>query len=106
MLGDAHIQRRSPTANSRLIYTQSCKDEKSHYFYHVFSFFNIFCTQNYIPLINKSGTSSTGEILYRISFATMALPCFNLIHSYFYCNKTKIVPYNIYDLLTPIGLAF
>lgn len=104
MLGDGHIQRRSPTANSRLIYSQS--ENKHLYFYHVFSFFQIFCTQFYVPLVGKSGISKTGETLFKITFSTMALPCFNLIHSYFYDGITKIVPLNIYDLLTPIGLAF
>jgi len=36
----------------------------------------------------------------------MQLVCFNIVHSLFYQDNTKIVPYNIFNLLTPIGLAF
>lgn len=36
----------------------------------------------------------------------MALPVFNTSHQSFYVNKVKIVPKNIFDLLTPVGLAF
>nr|YP_010710782.1 hypothetical protein P2Z26_mgp34 [Gonatophragmium mori]WCZ71146.1 hypothetical protein [Gonatophragmium mori] len=41
-----------------------------------------------------------------ISFTTMQLPCFNDFRDLFYENKIKKVPNNIYQLLTPIGLAF
>jgi hypothetical protein len=40
-LGDLHIERRSPTANSRLLYAQSAIH--SHYFTFVFEVFQIFC---------------------------------------------------------------
>jgi hypothetical protein len=106
MLGDAHISKRSLTGNCRLIYGQSYKEERRAYFYHVFSFFMQFCTQMYKPLIRKSGISIKGKAQFGISFTTMSLPCFNEIHSLFYINKTKIAPLNIYELLTPIGLAF
>ncbi len=35
----------------------------------------------------------------------MQLPCFTELHSLWYLNKRKIVPINIKELLTPIGLA-
>jgi len=41
LLGDAHIQRRSPTANSRLMYGQS--EVHKEYFYHIFNIFKSFC---------------------------------------------------------------
>jgi len=36
----------------------------------------------------------------------MQLPCFNYYRHIFYSARIKIVPLNIYELLTPIGLAF
>ena len=36
---------------------------------------------------------------------TRSLPCFAKLYSLFYVNKVKVVPYNIYDLLTPVALA-
>ena len=47
MLGDAHIVRRSPTANSRLVYAQTAIKHKE-YFDYVSSFFISFCANNYI----------------------------------------------------------
>lgn len=41
-----------------------------------------------------------------ISFTTMQLPCFNEYRDMFYNLNVKVVPENIYDLLTPRGLAF
>jgi hypothetical protein len=36
----------------------------------------------------------------------MQLPCFNVFREMFYMSNVKVVPNNIYDLLTPKGLAF
>lgn len=36
----------------------------------------------------------------------MQLPCFNVFKEMFYELNVKIVPHNIYELLTPRGLAF
>lgn len=42
---------------------------------------------------------------YSIEFFTRSLPCFTELHSIFYVNGVKVIPHNIYDLLTPIALA-
>jgi LAGLIDADG DNA endonuclease family len=96
------------------MYAQSGKPNtplgQIEYFNLVFSYFSVFCTVNYTPEIRKKLNSINGETYLIISFATMQLVCLNFIHSLFYQNKTdpegKIVPYNILDLLKPIGLAF
>jgi hypothetical protein len=33
------------------------------------------------------------------------MPCFTEIYSLFYKNRVKIIPHNIFDLLTPIAFA-
>ena len=33
------------------------------------------------------------------------MPCITELHSLFYTNGVKIVPHNIYELLTPVALA-
>ena len=33
------------------------------------------------------------------------MPCLTELHSLFYVNKVKVIPHNIYKLLTPIALA-
>nr|QID02739.1 LAGLIDADG endonuclease [Orbilia oligospora]QID02807.1 hypothetical protein [Orbilia oligospora] len=40
-----------------------------------------------------------------VSFTTRSLPCLVEIYDLFYLNKKKIIPANIYDLLTPVALA-
>jgi hypothetical protein len=88
------------------MYAQSGKEAKIEYFNLVFSYFGVFCTAKYTPITRTNVDSRNGKVYLIISFATMQLVCFNAIHSLFYLNSTKIVPHNIYDLLTPIGLAF
>lgn len=105
LLGDGHIERRSPTGNSRLIYAQTAIKRKT-YFNHVLEIFNVFCIENYIPYAKTSYDKRFDKTYYSISFTTMQLPCFNFYKELFYPNNVKIVPYNIYDLLTPKGLAF
>ena len=49
-----------------------------------------------------------GNLRYNLSFATLALPCFNELYELFYTSTTgkKIIPSNISDLLTPVSLAY
>ena len=48
-----------------------------------------------------------GTITYALQFSTRRYQCFSYAELYnlFYINHIKIIPYNIYDLLTPIALA-
>jgi hypothetical protein len=57
------------------------------------------------PYGNKRLNKETGNMDYAF-FNTMTLPCFNIFRDLFYVNGIKIIPSNIYDLLTPIALAF
>jgi len=104
LLGDAHIARRSVTANYRLVYAQTTKHKE--YFDLVFDIFKPFCTKNYKPYYYNMSDKRTKETYISVSFTTMQLPCFNVYREMFYVLNTKIVPVNIYDLLTPRGLAF
>jgi LAGLIDADG DNA endonuclease family len=106
LLGDAHIVRRSPTGNSRLVYSQTAIKHKN-YFDYVFSFFNSYCANDYIPQSRLIVDNSTKKTYSAISFTTMQLPCFNEYRELFYnSDKKKIVPENIDELLTPRSLAF
>jgi hypothetical protein len=53
-------------------------------------------------LLNKS----TGNTDVAFFFNSITLPCFNYFRELFYLYNVKIVPLNIYDLLTPVGLAY
>lgn len=105
LLGDAHIVRRSSTGNSRLVYAQTAVAHKE-YFDYVLSFFIAFCVKDYKPQSRIIRDNRIGKIYSAISFTTMQLPCFNVFRELFYLSNKKKVPENIYDLLTPRGLAF
>ena len=105
LLGDAHIVRRTTTANSRLVYAQTAVAHKE-YFYYVLSFFLPFCVKDYKPQSRIVIDNRTKKTYSAISFTTMQLPCFNEYRELFYKKNVKIVPDNIYKLLTPRGLAF
>jgi hypothetical protein len=104
LLGDAHINRRSPTSNSRLIYGQTTKHKE--YFDLVYNIFKPLCVSNHKPYFNQSIDKRNNEKYYSFQFTTMQLPCFNLYREIFYILGKKIIPNNIYELLTPRGLAF
>jgi LAGLIDADG DNA endonuclease family len=105
LLGDAHIVKRSLTSNSRLVYAQTAELHKE-YFNHVYNIFKLFCVKNYKPKIRFNIDKRTNKEYSVISFTTMQLPCFNEFREIFYLFNVKRVPYNIYELLTPRGLAF
>lgn len=105
LLGDAHIVRRSSTYNSRLVYAQTAVTHKN-YFYYVLSFFLPFCVKDYIPQSRIIRDNRTKKTYSAISFTTMHLPCFNEFKEMFYELNVKKVPSNLYELLTPRGLAF
>lgn len=104
ILGDAHISKRSLTANSRLIYAQTMKHKE--YFDLVYNLFKPFCVTNYIPQYKEMKDKRTKKTYTSISFTTMQLPCFNIYREMFYVSNKKVIPNNIQDLLTPKGLAF
>jgi hypothetical protein len=105
LLGDAHLAKRSSTSNVRLMYAQTAIAHKA-YFEYVYSFFNSFCAKDYITKTKISRDKRTNKIYSSISFTTMQLPCFNVYRELFYPSNIKTVPNNIYELLTPKGLAF
>jgi len=105
LLGDAHISRRSLTANSRLTYTQTAESHKE-YFELVYSLFQPFCVKDY-TIQNKIFIDNRSAKTYKaLSFTSMQLPCFNVFREMFYISSVKTVPENIYDLLKPRSLAF
>jgi hypothetical protein len=47
-----------------------------------------------------------GNRFYGLEFFTRSMPCLTELHSLFYLNGIKIIPHNIYELLTPVALAY
>lgn len=75
--------------------------EKSEYFWFVFRLLSPYCS-NWPRLKSRLRFGNTNSSWY---MQTRALPCFTELHSLFYKNKVKVIPDNIYDLLTPVALA-
>ena len=46
-----------------------------------------------------------GTRLYALHLSTRSIPCLTKLHSLFYPNGIKIIPQNIFELLSPIALA-
>lgn len=77
---------------------------------------SIFCVTDLKPTTRVWQDKLTGKAYNSISFGTMQLPCFNLLHNIFYIQNgvnnlgkpkyIKKVPLNIYNLLSPAGLAY
>jgi hypothetical protein len=76
------------------------------YFDYVFSFFVSLCVKDYMPQSKLVRDNRTKKLYSSTTFTTMQLPCFNEFKDMFYEANVKKVPSNIYDLLTPRGLAF
>jgi len=105
LLGDGHIQKRSSTGNSRFMFAQTAVGNE-YYYYSVFKLFEPYCTANMESYLNTWVDKRNGKTYQSLSFATMALPCFNVFRESFYPNGKKIVPTNIDKLLTDISLAY
>jgi len=94
MLGDGHLERRSPTHNTILRVERSIKDED--YLRDNYKSFEDFCASS--PRFRKKN-----GVLRFINFATRSVPVFNHLHDKWYNKKTKIVPSDIN--LTPLTCA-
>lgn len=73
----------------------------SDYIWFVFSILSHYCDNLPLYRLGKRGEKSH----WGIEIVTRALPCFTELHSIFYVDGVKIIPYNIYDILTPVALA-
>lgn len=82
--------------NARLEFSQSLS--RSSYVWYVFNALSHYCNRYPAFRTRKTGT-------YELQFFTRGLACFTKLHLLFYPHGTKIIPKNIYDLLTPVALA-
>ena len=89
----------SISKNARLGLAQSYS--KKAYVYFVFLFLSHYC--NSFPAYRTN--TRKNKISQSVCLTTRALPCLTELHKIFYVNKVKVIPSNIYDLLTPVALA-
>ena len=72
---------------------------------HLYELFKDFCHSG-PKIITRAPDKRTGKVYSTIYFLTRSLPCFNELYNLFYVNGVKVVPQNIAELITPLGLAF
>lgn len=103
ILGDVFVQRRKPHHNSYLQFNQGFINKD--YVDHLYVIFSEFCSgkvkiETYLDKRNNREYTS-------VKFNTRSFKCFNKYRELFYQeDRTKRIPKNIKDLLTPISLAY
>ena len=90
----------SPRGINRFLRFKQSLD-KSEYIWFVFSYLAHYCSRS--PYLVRGKRAETYTLA--LEFYTRALPCINEVYSIFTFNGKKIIPLNIYNLLTPIALA-
>lgn len=73
----------------------------SEYIWFVFSLLSHYCSS--YPSLKS--TVIEGNRHYALEFYTRSMPCFTELYYLFYPNGVKIIPEDIYNLLTPVALA-
>lgn len=99
ILSDAALQRVNESGDARLQFKQ--KYSQLEYLYSVFFQLCHYCSKG--PSLNKVLLHK--KIFYALSFTTRSLPCITELYDLFYPEGKKIIPRNIYDLLTWEALA-
>ena len=96
-MADFHIQ----TGILMLNYILSRRYLVLNMFFFVFSILSHYCS-SCPSLVSgiRAGKRNNGLEIFTRSF-----PCFKELRSIFYVDKVKIIPDNIYELLTPVALA-
>ncbi len=100
LLSDGWLTIASATnVNPRLGLSQSL--DHFEYVWFVFNILSHYC-ENF-PVVRERKRVDT--VFWCVDIVTRSLPCFAELYSLFYVNKVKVVPENIYNLLTPVALA-
>jgi len=94
LLSDACLQRVNKQGEVRLQFKQ--KYSQFEYFYSVFFALSHYCSN--FPALNKVNLQN--KTFYALSFTTRSLPCITKLYDLFYPNGIKLIPENIYELLT------
>ena len=103
IMGDLCIRKSKTCVNVKLQFCQGLLHKE--YLMHLYDLFKNYCGT--APIVNNpSPDKRTGKIYQTIRFSTFSLPCFDNLLNLFYLEGKKLIPGNIGDLLTPLGLAY
>lgn len=94
LLSDATLQRLNKGGGTRLQFKQ--KYGQFEYLYFVFFQLSHYCSRG--PSVTKSILHK--KVHYTLSFTTRSLNCITELYELFYLEDKKIVPKNLYELLT------
>lgn len=102
MLGDLSAVKRYPNSMAVLKFCQSYKH--LDYLIHLYDLFSLYVSSS--PRVYEINRSS-GSYL-QVSFQTLSFPFFDQLYLLFYdpISGKKIIPENIGNLLTPLGLSY
>jgi hypothetical protein len=89
------MRKYSVNANSRIIFRQGSAN--TDYLLHLYDLFQEYTLKG--PSITTIIDKDTKKSRYNLSFATMALPCFNEFYDLFFFEGEKRVPLNISEYL-------
>lgn len=99
LLSDGWMQKQNLGGQARFFFKQSF--DKKEYLIFVFKIL-----QHYCKSYPKLGFAKLhGKLFPYLSFSTRSLVCFTDIYSKFYIEGKKVVPFDIFELLTLEGLA-
>ena len=103
ILGDGCLERRKESWNTRLRIEQIYPNQEEF----VRNMYSLLTPMvNMSPGILTRRDKRTGLNTQTMYFWTMSMPCLNYYFDLFYKDKIKIIPKNIGELLTPVGLAY
>ena len=97
------MQKFTPNGNPNLQFEQGLVNK--NYLFHLYDF----CKDSGNSLNKISERKPdlrTNKVSARLRFHTYLLPCFNELYSLCYPEGNKVIPLNIGDLFTAIGLAY
>jgi hypothetical protein len=97
--GWLQLQSKNRSINACLHFKQSLAH--SQYVWFVYNIISHYCSS--YPFLT-SGTRA-GVRFYGLEFFTRCLPCITELYPLFYIESKKVIPHNIYELLTPAALA-
>ncbi len=104
LLGDLNSRKQTKNINPMLRFAQGIVHEK--YLLHLFDLFGEYSGMSQPLTVNKPIDKRTGKVYSSIYFHTYSLPCFEDLYNLFYGAGKKVIPQNIAELLTPLGLCY
>lgn len=103
LLGDAYAQKPKGCVNTIFRFEQGLIHKD--YLVHLYEIFKDYCS--ILPTIRNLKSQKGAEKIHSsIYFYTYLLPCFNPLRELFYPMGKKVVPLNIAELLTPLGICY